>query len=244
MTTQRSYPEIKICGLTDPAQARACADLGADAVGLVFFPKSPRNVTLHQAKEITAALPGHVAAVGVFVNPQLDTVGHIVETCGLDTIQLHGTEPPELITGLRNNTTARIVKALFTEKPPHLKDADQYIVDGYLVECGQGRLPGGNAMTWNWAIAHEFARRYPLVLAGGLAPDNVAQAITACRPDAVDASSGLEMAPGQKDLNKVAHFISQVRQTTSLYRSVKQTPRTVLAISDNQGENDAGKKNH
>jgi phosphoribosylanthranilate isomerase len=244
MMTQRWYPQIKICGLTDPAQARACADLGADAIGLVFFPKSPRNVTVHQAKEITAALPDRVAAVGVFVDPELDTVGHIIETCGLNTAQLHGNEPPALITGLRNHSTARIIKALFTEKPPRLKDADRYPVDGYLVECGKGRLPGGNATTWNWAVAQEFAHRYPMVLAGGLTPDNVVQAIAACRPAAVDASSGLERAPGQKDLKKVMQFISQVRQTASLYRSRKQIPRTVLTLSENSGVSNASTDNH
>jgi phosphoribosylanthranilate isomerase len=244
MTTPRWYPQIKICGLTDPAQARACADLGADAIGLVFFAKSPRNVTLNQAKEITAALPDHVAAVGVFVDPDLDTAVHIIETCKLHIAQLHGNESPELITGLRNNSSARIIKALFTKKMPQLKDAGKYTVDGYLAECGKGRLPGGNAMAWNWAAAREFARRYPLVLAGGLAPDNVAQAIAACRPDAVDASSSMETVPGQKDLKKVRQFISQVRQTTSLYRSRNHILRTVLTISDNPGVNYAGKDNH
>ena len=242
--TPQPYPQIKICGLTDPAQARACADLGADAIGLVFFPKSPRNVTMEQAAAITGVLPDDVAAVGVFVDPELDTVCQTVEKCGLSAAQLHGNESPEFIAALRSTSTVRIIKALFTEQSPKIADAGQYQVDGYLVECGQGRLPGGNAMTWNWAIAEEFAHHYPLVLAGGLTPDNVAQAIAACRPDAVDASSGLELGAGQKDLNKVKQFIDQVRQTAPLYPSQKRSPRTILTLSENIGENHASKDDH
>ncbi|MGD9247425.1 MAG: phosphoribosylanthranilate isomerase [Desulfobacteraceae bacterium] len=242
--TRQPYPQIKICGLTDPAQARACADLGADAIGLVFFSKSPRNVTMDQAAAITALLPDHVAAVGVFVDPELDTVRRTVEKCALTGVQLHGNEPPEFIAALRSTTTARIVKALFTGKPPKMADAGQYEVDGYLVECGKGPLPGGNAMTWNWAIAEAFAHRHPLILAGGLAPDNVARAIAACRPDAVDASSGLELVAGQKDLTKVKQFIDQVRKTTPLYLSQKRSPRSILTPSENIGQDDAGNQDH
>ena len=238
------FPQIKICGLTDPAQAKACAEMGADAIGMVFYPKSPRNVTMDQAAEITAVLPDHVAAVGVFVDPALNTVHDIIEQCGLHTAQLHGNESPEFVADLRKVSAARIIKALFTEKQPRLTAADQYAVDGYLVECGKGRLPGGNAMTWNWAMAKEFADRYPLVLAGGLTPDNVSHAIADCRPDAVDASSGLEVTAGKKDLKKVKQFIDQVHQAASFYTTPNRPPRAILTISDNRGENYASKDIH
>lgn len=224
----RNFPQIKICGLTDPSEAAACAALGADAIGLVFYSKSPRNVTVAQAAAITAALPAHVATVGVFVDTGLATLGRIIEQCGLSCAQLHGRETPEFITALREGSNARIIKGLFTERAPYLTEAGDYSADAYLVECGKGRLPGGNAMTWNWGIAAQFGDRHPLILAGGLGPDNVAQAISACMPDAVDASSSLEAAPGRKDLNKVRSFIDRIRQTTSLYTSWKRNIRPIL----------------
>lgn len=229
--TKLNYPQIKICGLTNPSEAKACADMGADAIGLVFFPKSPRNVSMEQAAAITAVLPDHVAAVGVFVNPELDILCKTVERCGLNIAQFHGKESPDFIAAFKRTSNARTIKALFTEKPPELADAGKYEVDGYLVECGKGRLPGGNAMTWNWAMAEEFAHHHPLALAGGLSPDNVAQAISACLPDAVDASSSLEATAGRKDLKKVKRFIDEVRLTASLYASKSRKIRPILTFS-------------
>jgi phosphoribosylanthranilate isomerase len=226
--TQHDYPQIKICGLTNPPEALACANLGADAIGLVFYPKSPRNVSMEQASAITQALPEHVAAVGVFVDPDMDTLCNTVEQCALSCVQLHGKESPEFIATFKRKSDVRIIKGLFTAKQPNLTNADDYQVDGYLVECGKGRLPGGNAMTWNWSTAAEFADHYPLVLAGGLAPGNVAQAIADCMPDAIDASSSLEAVPGRKDLNKVRPFIDQIRQTASLYKSKGRRIRPIL----------------
>lgn len=228
---KRDYPIIKICGLTDPEQARACVELGADAIGLVFYPKSPRNVSVKQAAAIISALPKHVAAVGVFVNPDVAFLHQAIEHCGLNVAQLHGNETPDFVAELGKSTQARVIKALFTEKEPNLNDAPKYDVDGYLVECGKGRLPGGNAMTWNWAIAEKFARSYPLVLAGGLTPDNVTQAIKACLPDGVDASSGLEAGPGNKDLEKVKNFIEQVRRTRPIYIHHQHEIRSILTTS-------------
>jgi phosphoribosylanthranilate isomerase len=240
----RQYPQIKICGLTNPSEALACAELGADAIGLVFYPKSPRNVSVEQALAITAALPERVAKVGVFVDPDLDTLNNIVKQCGLSCVQFHGKESPEFITTFKKGSDALIVKGLFTEKRPSFENADDYKVDGYLVECGKGRLPGGNAMAWNWACAKEFAHNHPLVLAGGLAPDNVAKAIADCMPDAVDASSSLEAAPGRKDLNKVRPFIEQIRQTAPLYTSRKRKIRPILIYPTLSGGNYAGENNH
>jgi phosphoribosylanthranilate isomerase len=225
----RYYPQIKVCGLTRPDQARACADLGADAIGLVFYGKSPRNVTLKQAAAIRAALPPGVSAVGVFVNPSREALVQSVDRCGLDIIQLHGTETPDVVTGLHADLNVPIIKALFTTRPPGLTDAGNYDAAGYLVECGQGPLPGGNAMGWDWSLAEEFARHYPLILAGGLGPDNVVQAIGACLPDAVDASSKLEAEPGVKDLEKVAGFIARVKQTEPLYKGRKRIIRPILS---------------
>ncbi len=215
---RRYHPQIKICGLTDPDEAEASARAGADAIGLVFYPPSPRHVTLDQAARIAGRLPDHVTAVGVFVNPGLDEVSHAVSRCGLKAIQLHGVESPEFVVNIiRENGDLKVVKALFAAKSPGLQEAPRYDVAGYLVECGKGRLPGGNALQWNWALAKPMGRQYPLILAGGLSPDTVAEAISAGLPDAVDASSGLEASPGHKDLEKVHAFIEAVQQAHVAY---------------------------
>jgi phosphoribosylanthranilate isomerase len=228
VTTDRCYPQIKICGLTRPDQAKACAELGADAIGLVFYEKSPRHLSLAQAAAITTVLPPQVKSVGVFVNPTREALIRTVTACRLGAVQLHGAESPDFVADLARILGLPIIKALFTAKAPELTEADRYDAAGFLVECGLGRLPGGNAMAWNWSLAEAFARRKPLILAGGLAPDNVTQAISACLPDGVDASSGLEAAPGIKDLDKVARFISQVRQSEALYRTQNRKIRQVL----------------
>ncbi len=227
--TDRYYPQIKVCGLTQPEQAVACAQLGVDAIGLVFFEKSPRNVTIQKAAAIKAALPSQVSAVGVFVNPSRETLIQTVDHCGLDIVQLHGSESPEFVADMHANLSARIIKALFTAKSPRMTAAGNYDAAGYLVECGQGTLPGGNAKTWKWALAEDFGRHFPLILAGGLDPDNVARAISACLPDAVDASSGLEAGPGMKDIEKVTGFINRVKQTEPLYQARQKIIRPILS---------------
>ncbi len=242
--TQRHHPQIKICGLTDAQQAVECARLGADAIGLVFYPKSPRHVSIAQAASITARLPEHVAAVGVFVNPGRDTLLHTIEACGLSAAQLHGQETPQWVDDLPPSVRSSAIKALFAERAPNLADAGTYHVKAYLVECGKGRLPGGNAMAWNWAIAEEFALHFPLILAGGLGPENVAAAISACLPDAVDASSSLESAPGRKDLKKVRRFIEQVRQTAPLYNERKREMTPVLSFPHPPGGHHAQPDHH
>jgi len=212
LQSTRFRPQLKICGLTDPAQAVECARLGADAVGLVFFPKSPRHVTDDLARRICAALPSSVARVGVFVNASFDVVKAKADGCGLTAVQLHGRETPELVDRLKAEGLT-VIKALFVDGRPELTAAPDYRASAFLVECSKGPLPGGNAMAWDWGAALKFGQRHPLVLAGGLAPENVARAIADARPAAVDVSSGVEAAPGTKDLAKVAAFIEAVRHT-------------------------------
>ncbi len=216
--TKPTAPQIKVCGLTVPEEAAACAALGADAVGLVFFPPSPRHVTLAQAARITALLPERVRAAGVFVDPDRGFLAEAIRAGRLRVVQLHGQEPPELAAWIQDRYAVTVLKALFMTKKPALTAAVDYPVPAFLVECGQGPLPGGNALQWDWGAAADFARRHPTVLAGGLDADNVAQAIAAAMPQAVDASSGLEAAPGRKDLKKVERFVAAVRGTAALYR--------------------------
>lgn len=204
------FPQVKICGLTAEDQARECADLGADAIGLIFYPPSPRNVTKDQAQRIAAALPAGVSAVGVFVNPSLDEVRKTVDRCGLTAVQLHGVETPQLVEDLKE-VGVPVIKALFADRPPRFETAADYAANAVLVECGRGPLPGGNARIWNWAAAAPLADRFALVLAGGLGSENISAAIAAALPDAVDVSSGVEIRPGIKNLARVRTLIENIR---------------------------------
>jgi phosphoribosylanthranilate isomerase len=152
----------------------------------------------------------------VFVNEDFEFIMKRVDRCGLSTVQLHGQESSALAARLKAEGVG-VIKALFVDGRPGLDNAADYHVDGYLVECAKGPLPGGNAMAWDWGAAAYVGRRYPLILAGGLCEDNVTDAIAACRPAAVDVSSGVEASPGRKDARRVSKFIEAVQSSASDY---------------------------
>ena len=204
-------PQVKVCGLTQVEEALGCAALGVDAIGCVFFPPSPRHISEKTAREICLALPAKVKKVGVFVNETFSNIMQKVDRCFLSVVQLHGQESPELVSRLRRENLL-VIKALFINAKPSLEEVSNYEASAYLVECGKGTLPGGNALKWNWEKARSFGDKHPLILAGGLAPENVSQAIFAAAPDAVDVSSGVESGPGRKDLAAVASFMDAVSQ--------------------------------
>jgi phosphoribosylanthranilate isomerase len=154
--------------------------------------------------------------VGVFVDAGFSDIMARVERCGLSVAQLHGREPARLAARLKAEGVG-VVKALFVDGRPGLDDAPEFDVDGYLVECAKGPLPGGNAMAWDWGAARNFGHRRSLVLAGGLSPGNVAEAIRMALPAAIDVSSGVEMSPGRKDPHKVAQLTAAVRGTADRY---------------------------
>lgn len=227
--TNKEYntPQIKICGLTRVAEALGCAALGVDAIGCVFYPKSPRNVTDSQAREICLALPEQVKTVGVFVNASFADIMRKVERCRLNAVQLHGRESSRLVDRLcRENLL--VIKALFADGHPSFQKVSNYQASAYLLECGRGRLPGGNALVWNWEEAKRFGETHSLILAGGLAPDNVYQAVAAGAPDAVDVSSGVESAPGCKDLSKVEAFVKAVWQCSAKNIGALKTFRKIF----------------
>jgi phosphoribosylanthranilate isomerase len=201
--------QIKICGLTLPDQAAAVAAAGADAIGLVFYPPSKRNVSDAQARELVAAI-GDLPAVGVFVNEPADEIIRRVSEIGLSYAQLHGSEDVAYIQQLEAGGV-RVIQTLTTTGEQLLADAKASPCETFLVEAGEGPLPGGNGAGWNWADAAPLAGRYPFVLAGGLNADTVGDAILASGCDAVDISSGVEIAPGDKDLEKVRAFIEAAR---------------------------------
>jgi phosphoribosylanthranilate isomerase len=202
---------IKICGLTDPENALACAIAGANAIGLVFFKKSPRNVSEIKALEICKNLPSDIITTGVFVDESYDFIVNKIKRLSLKAVQLHGNEEPELIDALLGQNVI-VIKALFAQKKPFLQDSQLYRNATYLLaECGKGVLPGGNAETWNWSDTAKIDAKVQIILAGGLTPSNINIAINKANIDGVDVSSGVESSPGLKDLNKVEDFIKQVR---------------------------------
>ncbi|MBI9075310.1 MAG: phosphoribosylanthranilate isomerase [Desulfatibacillum sp.] len=212
--------QIKICGLTNPDHALECANLGADAIGLVFYPPSPRFVSDEAALEISQALPKHVARVGVFVNESYEVVMDKVRACGLTMAQLHGQENPELVDRLEN-VGVGVIKVFFANKEPLFTAMGLYRASACLVECAGEKLPGGNAKAWAWRTARGISKHMPLALAGGLDPENVSQAIADAMPDALDVSSGVESAPAIKDMDKVKRFLENASQTGISYTTRK-----------------------
>ena len=206
-------PQVKICGLTRVDEAIQCAELGADAIGLVFFEKSPRKVTIDQAKEISLSLPENISTIGVFVNKPFGYIMERVEKCSLNAVQLHGMEGPDLVNQLIEKDLI-VIKCLYLDSEPFLKDVSEYNATGYLVECAKGILPGGNALSWDWARAKDFGKKHPFILAGGLILENVSRAIYKSLPDAVDISSGVEKGPGRKDILKIKAFIKAVSKSS------------------------------
>ena len=206
--TAADTPQVKICGLTRVAEATACAALGADAVGCVFFPASPRHVTDDQARAICGALPGHVRSVGVFVDASFSTIMARVTHCGLGAVQLHGRESPQLVSRLAAEGLP-VIKALWIDGYPSLKHAAGYPATAFLVEGSRGKLPGGNALDWDWHGARAIAHDFPLIVAGGLTPENVMQAAGQSTAAALDVSSGVESSPGRKDLDRIKKFLSR-----------------------------------
>ena len=206
--------QVKICGLTDARTAAECVALGVDALGLVFYPKSPRCVSDAQAKEIAAAAGGRAAVIGVFVDQTVAKILSIAERIGLSGVQLHGRETPADVLTLKKEGLI-VLKALFQKREPSFQAASRYGPSAFLLECGGGRLPGGTAQTWDWGAAKRMATEVAVILAGGLTAANVGHAVDRARPDAVDVSSGVEMSPGIKDMAKIESFVTAVAGSAS-----------------------------
>jgi indole-3-glycerol phosphate synthase/phosphoribosylanthranilate isomerase len=206
---------VKVCGVTTVEDGLMAAEAGADAIGLVFWPPSPRALDLPRAREIAAALPPFVLRVGVFVDAPREEIARAVEVVGLDVLQLHGDEPPEALAGLPR----RALKAV--RVGPGFKPRDALRFEGHAAGILlDTRLPdgppGGTGQTFDWSAVREVRDRVAwLVLAGGLHAGNVARAIAALRPDAVDVSSGVEASPGRKDAEKVRAFVEAVRKASA-----------------------------
>jgi phosphoribosylanthranilate isomerase len=204
---------VKICGITTAEDALRAVEAGADAVGFVFYPMSPRRVDLARAAEVARELPPFVARVGVFVDATRDEMARTADVVGLDLLQLHGDEPPDGLEDLPR----RALKAIRVGPGFSHEEALRYesqvaglVVDTRLV--GQTVLPGGTGVPFDWRLVARLRDEVRfLMLAGGLDPDNVAEAIAAVRPHAVDVSSGVERLPGRKDAARLRAFLEAVR---------------------------------
>lgn len=197
---------VKICGVTRLADALHAARAGADAIGLNFYPRSPRCVSVEAAAEIAAALPDGVWTVGVFVDAPRDAIAAVAERVGLDAIQFHGDEPAAFCAGWDRKT----IKAVRVDAPGALAGASGYPVDYVLADAYVAGRPGGTGrqVPLEWLVGVPSER---LILAGGLTPESVAAAVRAVHPVAVDVASGVESAPGIKDPEKVERFIANAR---------------------------------
>lgn len=198
--------EVKICGITSLADAELAVGAGADYIGFVLYEKSPRHVTAGRISEIVGKLPGSVRAVGVFVNMGPDDVRRVASDCGLYAVQLHGAEPAAAFKGF-GLPVWRAVRffAHAWDPAPSLWDPDRFLMDAAAPEYG------GSGRKTDWDAARELARERRAMLAGGLTPGNVAEAIGSVRPLGVDVSSGVEAAPGRKDALKVREFVRNAR---------------------------------
>lgn len=198
---------IKVCGITDLSEALAIASLGVDALGFIFVKASPRFVEPERVRRIVASLPPFVDSVGVFMDEEVERVSEIARYCGLSLVQLHGAESPDYCRAM-----VRPVLKAFRVRAESLPDLDPYrqVVKGFLLDTYHAAQAGGTGATFDWSLVQRLTLTQPLILAGGLTPDNVGPAIRKLRPLAVDVNSGVEVAPGRKDLDKVRRLVAEV----------------------------------
>lgn len=199
--------KVKICGITNQLDSALAVDNGADALGFVFYEKSPRYIRPEDAEHIIKGLPPFITTVGVFVNEPPVKVKSIMESAGLDFAQLHGDETPEdcMATG------PKVIKAFRIRQSSDIEAIKKYNASAYLLDTYREGIPGGTGETFNWDIAIEAKKLGRIILSGGLNPDNIAEAVRKVAPYAVDVSSGVELKPGKKDPDKIKKFMEQVK---------------------------------
>jgi phosphoribosylanthranilate isomerase len=205
---------VKICGITKPEQGQAIAQLGATALGFICVQASPRYVTPSQIRAVVESLQLPIGSIGVFANADCQEICQIVANAGLTAVQLHGNESPEFCEKLRYALPEmEILKALRVKTPECLERAVTYThcVDTLLLDAYHPQLLGGTGKTLDWAILREFQPNIPWLLAGGLTPDNILDALRELQPSGIDLSSGVERAPGDKDLAQVALLFQRLR---------------------------------
>jgi len=203
--------KIKICGITNLPDARLAVELGADALGFIFYPKSPRYIPVTKAADIGNALPPFVIKVGVFVDELEFEIEKALSECLLNALQFHGEEPP----GFCQKFAAKSIKAVRVRDESSLRAAAEYDVDALLLDTYTDTERGGTGQTFDWSLAVKAKETLapPIILSGGLTTANVQEAIRKVRPYAVDVSSGVEREPGKKDPEKLRRFIELVKSS-------------------------------
>lgn len=210
-----STPKVKICGITRLEDAELAASLGAWAIGMIFYRHSPRRCSPAQAQLITATLRRRVELCGVFVNAPLQRIVKTAEDLGLNMLQLHGDEGPSFCAEVARRTGAKVIKAVQVSSPGELRDSERFHTDYHLLDArsedpARRSLRGGTGETLDWPLLSTRRSQVPLILSGGLGPENVAEAIATVRPFAVDVASGVERSPGYKDPELLRSFFDAV----------------------------------
>lgn len=208
--------KVKICGITNAADARRACEAGADFLGFNFYPRSPRYIAPAKARAIVARLPTNVASVGIFVNEQEADLVHIAKTVGLKCVQLHGDETPAAVSRLRRALPAvKIIKAIRVRKRFRTLQSARFRASAILLDGFDARSRGGTGKTFDWSLVAGANGHTQIFLAGGLTPGNVADAIEAVRPYAIDVCSGVESSPGKKDFAKIKMLMEAVKSLRS-----------------------------
>jgi len=200
--------QVKICGITNEEDALYAADCGADALGFIFYPPSPRYIVPADAPTIIKKLPDHIVIVGVFVNETAENVKRISGLCGLDFIQLHGDESVEYCSDFAPTT---IIKAVHLRSEDDVFNAFRYDAAAILVDSRDAGLYGGTGKTANWDLALQIKSKKLLILSGGLNEDNVGEALETVAPAALDINSGVEIKPGKKDHKRLATIFDVIK---------------------------------
>jgi phosphoribosylanthranilate isomerase len=198
--------KVKICGITNAADAHRAVGYGADALGFIFHEASPRNISVPLARQIVSTLPPFVTTVGVFVNATIDRVREVRQQAGLDLVQLHGDESPETVSALGPS----VIKAIRIKGAESFDGIERYEPRAFLLDAHDDAVYGGSGLKFDWDLA-QWVDEVPVLIAGGLTPDNVAEAIRVTRPYGVDVSTGVEAEPGRKDPVKLQAFIQNAK---------------------------------
>jgi phosphoribosylanthranilate isomerase len=201
---------VKICGITGLEDAHQAVELGAWALGMIFWPQSVRACPIEQAEAIGAQLHRHVELAGVFVNATLDEVASTADVCRFSLLQLHGDEGPSYCQEAARRTGCRIIKAARVGDAADVQALRAFRTDFHLLDARSHKAPGGTGESFDWELAHLHPGTPRVLLSGGLTPDNVGEAIASTRPYAVDTASGTEAEPGRKDPAKVSAFFEAV----------------------------------
>jgi phosphoribosylanthranilate isomerase len=208
-----SAPRIKLCGITSLDDARLAVDAGAWAIGCILWPGSPRACDPAEAARIAAAVRRQAHVCGVFVNPHLDEVTELVDALGLTMVQLHGDEGPAFCAEVARRTGAKVIKAATVSTQADVQVLETFHTDFHMLDAYRPGMRGGTGETFDWELVRARRSSIPLIVSGGLRPDNVGDAILATRPFAVDTASGTEASPGIKDPAKLAAFVEAVNAT-------------------------------